>query len=106
MIAQLRRAICGGRGDFLFMKPMAFLQQAGWKGGAWLILVFMCAPVHALQVDDLDADKEWQTAAIAISGNARFSTGQLRSEMVTTTRSWYTPWRPRPHFDPVAFKTD
>jgi outer membrane protein assembly factor BamA len=43
---------------------------------------------------------------VEISGNTQFATSQLRSEMVTTTRSWYTPWRSRPRFDPVTFKTD
>jgi outer membrane protein assembly complex protein YaeT len=62
--------------------------------------------VYALQVDDLEPEKEWETYAVAIEGNTRFPTGQLQGEMVTTPRSWYALWRSRPHFDPVAFKTD
>lgn len=71
-----------------------------------VFLVFVAAPVHALRVEDLDPEKKWETAQLAIEGNERFTTAQLYGEMVTTTRMWYTPWRARPHFDPVAFKTD
>src|SRR5215475_14627292 len=72
----------------------------------FLFLVSSYAYAHALQVEDLDPDKEWEVQALTITGNEHFSTSELRGEMVTTTRTWYTPWRSRPHFDPVAFKTD
>lgn len=71
-----------------------------------VFLVFVAVPVHALRVDDLDPETEWKTAKMDIAGNVHFSTSQLQGEMVTTTRSWYALWRTRPHFDPVAFKTD
>src|SRR5262245_2917859 len=94
---------------FLFVKGQAFRQHLQWSGGILLLAIFVlfvCAPVSALQLDDLDPDKEWTTAAVEISGNTRFSSSELRNEMVTTTRAWYAPWRSRPRFDPVAFKTD
>lgn len=62
---------------------------------------------HAVSsVDDLDTDQEWSVNTFLIEGNTRFSTDALRAELVTATRPWYTPWRARPRFDPVAFKTD
>lgn len=79
-----------------------------WLGifGIALCLVVACRPVHAVQVEDLDPEKDWETYALTIEGNAQFSVSQLQSEMVSTTRSWYALWRSRPRFDPVAFKTD
>jgi outer membrane protein assembly complex protein YaeT len=79
-----------------------------WRrgGGLLLFVLFTCFPVHALQVDDLDPEKEWETYALLIAGNARLAASQLQGELVTTTRSWYAPWRARPRFDPVAFQTD
>jgi outer membrane protein assembly factor BamA len=90
----------------LLVEPRSLLRQLWWIGGVLFAFVLTCGSAHAVQVDDLDVDKEWGTAAIVISGNARFETEQLRGDMVTTTRLWYTPWRVRPPFDPVAFKTD
>ncbi len=94
---------------FPFVKCQSLRRHLQWSGGILLIAIFVLfiwAPVSALQVDDLDPDKDWVTAAVEISGNSNFSTSQLRGDMVTTTRAWYIPWRSRPRFDPVAFKTD
>jgi outer membrane protein insertion porin family/translocation and assembly module TamA len=71
-----------------------------------LLLLSIAARVDAAQVEDLDPEKDWQVQELSVEGNEHFSTAQLRGEMVTTARTWYTPWRSRPHFDPVAFKTD
>jgi len=71
-----------------------------------VFFVFLAVPAAAVQVEDLDPETQWKTSKIDITGNDRFPTSQLLGEMVTTTRSWYTFWRSRPHFDPVAFKTD
>lgn len=65
-----------------------------------------CSPIHALTLEELDPDQEWRTRTLTIEGNEKFSTAQLRQEMVTETRSWYTPWRSLPRFDPVTFATD
>jgi outer membrane protein insertion porin family/translocation and assembly module TamA len=73
---------------------------------AVVFLVLVAVPVHALRVEDLDPENKWATAKLVIEGNSHFSTTQLRGEMVTTTRSWYIPWRARPQFDSVAFRTD
>lgn len=79
-----------------------------WLCGVGLFLFLFLArrSVLALQVNDLDPEKEWVTDALAIEGNARFPSSQLQGEMVSTTRSWYALWRSRPRFDPVAFTTD
>lgn len=71
-----------------------------------VFLALVAFPVHALRVEDLDLEKEWKTAKVEIAGNVHLSTAQLHGEIVTKTREWYTPWRSRPQFDPVAFKTD
>lgn len=71
-----------------------------------VFLLLAAAPLHAVQVDDLDPEKTWKTEKVDIEGNVNFSASQLQGEMVTTTRSWYALWRSRPQFDPVAFQTD
>src|SRR5712692_7385847 len=72
----------------------------------FVALTVWCAHVYAASIDDLDPDQEWSIKALAIAGNERFSTAELRAQLVTTTRPWYTLWRPHPRFDPVTFKTD
>jgi outer membrane protein insertion porin family len=62
--------------------------------------------LYAANIDDLDPDQEWSIKTLTIAGNEHFSTAELRAQLVTTTRPWYTLWRRYPHFDPVAFKTD
>ncbi len=62
--------------------------------------------LYAASVEDLDPDQEWSIKALAIAGNEHFSTAELRAQLVTTTRPWYTVWRSHPRFDPVTFKTD
>src|SRR5262245_24445957 len=66
----------------------------------------LCAHVYAASIEDLDPDQEWSIKTLTIAGNERFSADRLRGELVTTTRPWYTLWRPYPRFDPVTFKTD
>ena len=63
-------------------------------------------PVLALTVDDLDPQVTWHIRNLSITGNDRFSTSQLRAEMVTKTRPWYTLWRSLPEFDSVTFTKD
>src|SRR5262245_34195164 len=65
-----------------------------------------CSLIHALTVDEIDPDQEWRIRTLTIEGNEKFSTSQLRQEMVIETRPWYTPWRSLPRFDPVTFATD
>ncbi len=72
----------------------------------FVALLVWCSHTQAASVEDLDPYQEWSIKTFTIAGNERFSTDQLRGELVTTTRPWYTPWRSHPRFDPVTFKTD
>lgn len=60
----------------------------------------------AVQLEDLDAEKNWRLQGLTITGNAHFSTRQLRQQMVSKIRLWTAPWRAFPRFDPVTFATD
>lgn len=69
-------------------------------------ILFGGSPAIALTLEDLDPRQEWQIKVFTISGNDHFPTTALLTELVTKTRPWYTPWRPRSQFDPGAFRTD
>src|SRR5438876_10504913 len=69
-------------------------------------ILFLCSPVLALTVEDLDPGQEWQLTTLTLTGNQHFLTDELRAVLVTHTRPWYAPWRARPRFDLVAFATD
>ena len=69
-------------------------------------ILFLCSPVLALTVEELDPGQEWQLTTLTITGNQHFLTDELRAVLVTHTRPWYAPWRARPRFDLVAFATD
>src|SRR5215470_1833683 len=71
-----------------------------------ITLLVLCPPSSALTVGDLAPEVEWHTAAITITGNQDISQSQIRDQLVTNTRPWYTPWRARPVFDPSTFTTD
>lgn len=88
----------GSRGSGLGMKRLQRLFFIG--------LLLWCSHVYAANIENLDPYQEWQIKTLTIAGNERFSTDQLRGELLTITRPWYTPWRPYPRFDPVTFKTD
>src|SRR5262249_36540711 len=88
----------GSRCSGLYMK---WLQRLFFVG-----LLVWGSHLYAASIDDLDPDQEWSIKALTIAGNEHFSTAELRAQLVTTTRPWYTLWRPHPHFDPVTFKTD
>jgi len=100
------RASDGGTPDALLLRRPLNMKRVWLCSLLALAIVTYCYYADALQVDELDPHREWQTKAVVIEGNAQVPTSQLQAEMVTTTRPWYTPWRSRPRFDPVAFKTD
>jgi outer membrane protein assembly factor BamA len=62
-------------------------------------LIFISSLAHAvppstvLTIDALDPEYKWRLKDLIIQGNTQFSNGQLRIELVTKTRTWYTPWR-------------
>jgi len=61
---------------------------------------------QAVQVEDLDASRQWRIDKIEITGNQKFSGDDLSAEMLTKTRPWYLFWHEAPLFDPVTFKED
>ncbi len=61
-------------------------------------ILFLCSPVLALTVEELDPGQEWQLTTLTITGNQHFLTDELRAVLVTHTRPWYAPWRARPRF--------
>jgi outer membrane protein assembly complex protein YaeT len=75
----------------------------------WLALILFLVRPHylwAVQLDDLDPDKDWRLQRLTIAGNLHFSTRQLRQQLLSQTRPWTTPWRSFPRFDPVTFAAD
>ena len=75
----------------------------------WLAhILFLVRPHYlwAVQLDDLDPDKDWRLQRLTIAGNLHFSTRQLRQQLLSQTRPWTTPWRSFPRFDPVTFAAD
>jgi outer membrane protein insertion porin family/translocation and assembly module TamA len=56
--------------------------------------------------DQLDPFVSWRLAALRFEGNEAVKTKALRAVMATKKRRWFTVWRQRPLFDPVAFDVD
>jgi outer membrane protein insertion porin family/translocation and assembly module TamA len=71
-----------------------------------LLAALVPARARAVPVDALDLGRDWTVDAIRFRGNDALSARMLRRAMVTQARPWWAPWRPRPAFDPVAFRTD
>ena len=72
-----------------------------------LVLLLVCPHrTGAVQLDNLDPEKDWRLQRLTITGNSHFSTRQLRQQMLGKTRLWTAPWRSFPRFDPVTFTTD
>ena len=63
-------------------------------------------PGFAIQVDELDAGREWRVRKIEISGNTQFSDNELLGEMLTKVRPSYLFWEEDNIFDPVTFRED
>jgi len=58
------------------------------------------------QLSDLDVEKDWRLQQLTITGNAQFSSRQLRQQLLSKTRAWTAPWKSYPRFDPVTFAAD
>jgi outer membrane protein insertion porin family len=71
-----------------------------------LIWVVFAVPSFAIQVDELDAGREWRVRNIEISGNRQFSASELLGEMLTKVRPSYLFWESDNIFDPVTFRED
>jgi outer membrane protein insertion porin family len=62
--------------------------------------------VRAVQLAGLDMSRRWQLGSVSFDGNHALRSRTLREGLLTRPRPWYTPWRARPEFDPIAFQTD
>jgi outer membrane protein assembly complex protein YaeT len=71
-----------------------------------VIWIVFAIPSFAIQVDELDAGREWRIRNIEISGNRQFSAGELLGEMLTKVRPSYLFWESDNIFDPVTFRED
>jgi outer membrane protein insertion porin family len=71
-----------------------------------LIWAVLAIPCFAIQVDELDAGREWRIRAIEISGNTKFSANELLGEILTKVRPSYLFWETDNIFDPVTFRED
>lgn len=71
-----------------------------------IAIVLPYFPALALTLEELDSRVTWHVRTLSISGNQHFSTSELRAEVLTKTRPWYTLWRPLPEFDPGTFAKD
>jgi outer membrane protein insertion porin family len=71
-----------------------------------IISVVLASRGLAIQVDALDAGREWRIRNIEISGNTKFSTDELLSEILTRVRPSYLFWQEENIFDPITFRED
>lgn len=69
----------------------------------WLLFT---RPVLGIQIEALDAARQWRVEKIEISGNSKFSESELLSEMLTKVRPWYLFWEEANIFDPITFRED
>jgi outer membrane protein insertion porin family len=71
-----------------------------------LIWIVFAIPSFAIQVDELDAGREWRIRKLEISGSSQFSASELLAEMLTKVRPSYLIWENDNIFDPVTFRED
>jgi outer membrane protein assembly complex protein YaeT len=72
-----------------------------------LVLLAMLAPraARAVQLEAIEGG-DWKLRALRFRGNEAIKGRALKKAMVTKPRPWFTIWRERPPFDPIAFRTD
>jgi outer membrane protein assembly complex protein YaeT len=68
--------------------------------------VLFARPVLGIQVEELDAARQWRVEKIEISGNTRFSDSEILRELLTKVRPWYLFWEAENNFDPITFRED
>ncbi|HXV84156.1 MAG TPA: POTRA domain-containing protein, partial [Candidatus Binatia bacterium] len=68
--------------------------------------VLYARPTFGVQIEDLDAARQWRVESIEISGNTKFSEDELLGEMLTEVRPWYLFWEEENVFDPITFRED
>ena len=70
---------------------------------AWLA----CVPqVFAVPLEDLGDAREWRLRAVEITGNVKFSRGDVTNVLLTQPRPWYRFWSALPIFYLVTFRED
>jgi outer membrane protein assembly complex protein YaeT len=74
--------------------------------GAILVVVLAAGAARGLTVEELEEGIELRVEDVTISGNEAYWARTLTPKLSTRERAWYTPWRPRPDFDPYAFQSD
>jgi outer membrane protein insertion porin family len=75
-----------------------FLSVAGW--------VLCARPVLGIQLEELDAARQWRARKIEISGNTKFSDSEILGELLTKVQPWYSFWEKANVFDPITFRED
>ena len=75
-----------------------FLVVAGW--------LLFARPVLGIQVEELDAARQWRAEKIEISGNTKFSESEILRDLLTKVRPWYLFWETEDIFDPITFRED
>lgn len=75
-----------------------FLVVAGW--------LLFARPVLGIQVEELDAARQWRVEKIEISGNTKFSESEILRDLLTKVRPWYLFWETEDIFDPITFRED
>jgi outer membrane protein assembly complex protein YaeT len=68
--------------------------------------MFFDRPVLAIEIEELDAARQWRVEKIEISGNTKFSDSEILSEMLTKVQPWYLLWGVENVFDPITFRED
>jgi len=68
--------------------------------------IFFARPVLGIQLEELDAARQWRVEKIEISGNTKFSDTEILRELLTKVRPWYLFWEAESSFDPITFRED
>ena len=68
--------------------------------------ILFARPVLGIQLEELDAARQWRVEKIEISGNTKFSESEILKELLTKIRPWYLFWETADAFDPITFRED
>jgi len=68
--------------------------------------MFFARPVLGIQLEELDAGRQWRVEKIEISGNTKFAESEILNELLTKVRPWYLFWEAENSFDPITFRED
>src|SRR5262249_60769304 len=69
--------------------------------------MFFARPVLGIQLEELDAARQWRVEKIEISGKTKFAESDIIKELLTKFRPWYLFWEEAENsFDPITFRED